>query len=262
MTTSTTRIWSTAANRRAIIMQRLNETQFASVTDLVDTLGVSDMTIRRDLKKLAENQLVNVVHGGASLVPAGHHQKDFSDRAVWLTEIKRAIADRAQEFISDKTVVALDAGTTSAFVGSAMDPSFQGTIISHSVPVFQIFLDNRNVRMLGLGGELSHESQAFIGPRVVADLNRYRADTLFLGAAAINEDGLYTNADIELPVKLALIESSTQVVLVADHTKFGTSSAVFLAGFDAIDRVITDRDPGPDICKAMANAGTELIVAE
>ncbi|WP_415854185.1 DeoR/GlpR family DNA-binding transcription regulator [Sinomonas sp. G460-2] len=249
-----------ARARQDQILRQLRSSPFVSVSELVQQLGVSDMTVRRDLKNLSNRGEVNIVHGGASLPHSAHGTADFSRRARRLSEAKHKIAVAAQEYIPDRGVIAIDAGTTAFAVVNELSADFRGTVITHSIPVLQHMLSFPNASVLGLGGELLIESQALVGPRTVEGLAGLKADTLFLGAAAIDAAGIYVTTDIERPVKKALIESASLVVLVADHEKFNGSAAVRLVDFSAVDVVITDAAPGPDVDNRLKAAGTDVIV--
>jgi DeoR/GlpR family transcriptional regulator of sugar metabolism len=249
-----------ASERQDQILRQLRTSPFVSVSDLVQRLGVSDMTVRRDLKTLSSRGEVTIVHGGASLPHSSHGSADFSRRATKLSQAKHRIAEAAQRFIAERGVVAVDAGTTAFAVVNELPQDFRGTVITHSVPVLQHMLSFPNARVLALGGELLIESQALVGPRTVEGLAGMKADTLFLGAAAVDADGIYVTTDIERPVKQALIESSSLVVLVADHEKFGGSAAVRLVDFSSIDVIITDAVPTGDIDARLRAAGVEVVV--
>ncbi|BCT74249.1 glycerol-3-phosphate regulon repressor [Sinomonas cyclohexanicum] len=249
-----------ARERQDQILRQLRSSPFVSVSELVQNLGVSDMTIRRDLKTLSARGEVNVVHGGASLPYGTPGTVDFSRRAKKLSEAKRKIAQAAQAYIPERGVIAVDAGTTAFAVIHEMSPEFRGTVISHSIPVLQHMLSMPNARVLGLGGELLIESQALVGPRAVEGLAGLKAAVLFLGAAAVDADGVYVATDMERPVKMALIDSASLVVLVADHEKFSGSAAVRLVDFSAIDVVLTDAPPRQDVSLRLKAAGTEVVV--
>ena len=249
-----------AQERQDQILRQLRSSPFVSVSQLVQNLGVSDMTVRRDLKSLSARGEVNVVHGGASLPYGTHGTADFSRRAKRLSEAKRKIAEAAQAYVPERGVIAVDAGTTAFAVVHELPQEFSGTVISHSIPVLQHMLSVPKARVLGLGGELLIESQALVGPRAVEGLAGLKADVLFLGAAALDPDGVYVTTDIERPVKEALIASASLVVLVADHEKFSVSAAVRLVDFSAIDVVITDAPPRQDVGLRLKAAGTDVVV--
>lgn len=240
-------------------MRRLQEAGFLSVTALTQLLGVSDMTVRRDLKRLAESGEVRVVHGGASLPHGTLRTADFSSRGSRKLEAKRRIARLAVELIDPGATVAIDAGTTPFEVAVALPDDFHGTVITHSVPVLQHMLHRSSTRVIGLGGELLADSQALIGALTMEALGRLHAQIVFLGAAAVNPRGIFIAADLERHTKQMLMSIGDRVVLVADQSKFTASAAVRLASLDQIDVLVTDEAPTAAIARAFKQAGVTVI---
>jgi DeoR family transcriptional regulator, fructose operon transcriptional repressor len=250
-----------APTRRDRILSALQERGFTSVTDLAEALGVSGMTVRRDLRRLEELGEVRVVHGGASLRHPTFRSA-FVARAAIDAAGKSLIAQHAVKLVGDREPIAIDAGTTAYEVAASLPNSYAGTLVTHSVPVVQHMLGRPEVRLICLGGELLAESHAFIGPMTVEAAERLRVQTLFLGAAAVDRRGVYVEADAERPTKRALMEAAARVVLVADHMKFGATAPVLLCPISKVTTVITDADVPQEIERVIADAGGEVIVAK
>ncbi|HLR97602.1 MAG TPA: DeoR/GlpR family DNA-binding transcription regulator [Jiangellaceae bacterium] len=248
--------------RRAEILRLLHVNGFQSVTHLTELLGVSDMTVRRDLKRLAEHGELRVVHGGASLRHATLRTADFTSRGAQERGAKRRIAQRAAELIEPDDTVAIDAGTTAFELAAALPDDFRGCVISHSVPVLQHMLGVPAVRVIGLGGELLTGSQAFVGALTTEALAGLRANTVFLGAAAVGQRDLFVATDHERPTKRALIECAERVVLLADHSKFDAAAPVRLGTFDDVDTLVTDRPLTASMAEATDDAGVAVLVAD
>lgn len=225
-----------ASERRARIKEGLAKRHFVSVRGLLEEFGVSDMTIRRDFRLLEEEGALRIVHGGASL-PDG---ADYQRRGQTETDAKDLIARRAVSLIPAGATILMDAGTTVAAVAKALPLDFSGYIITHSVPVIEAMISKPSIQVHCLGGELRAESRAMIGPTTLENLAKVSAQVLVLGAAAIDEQGVFVDKDLERGVKSALIASSQHVILVADHTKFSKFSAVLLAPLKVIDEIVTD----------------------
>jgi DeoR/GlpR family transcriptional regulator of sugar metabolism len=253
--------YDSAPQRRRVIMERLSETGFVSVSSLTENLGVSDMTIRRDLRKLEQDGAVRVVHGGVSALHGPLHNPAFVSRARMDAAAKKAIADTALGLVSERDTIAIDAGTTTYALARALPQDFAGTIVTHSVPVIQLLLNRGRGRVVGLGGELLHESQAFAGNMTVDAARGLRVKTLFLGAAAVDERGVYVATDNERPTKLALIGIADRVVLLADHTKFTASAPVLLCPHESIGTLVTDVDPPRAIRDHFRATRTDVIVS-
>nr|WP_246220629.1 DeoR/GlpR family DNA-binding transcription regulator [Phytoactinopolyspora mesophila] len=247
-----------APDRRENILSRLRAAGFLSVSALAEDLGVSDMTIRRDLRRLASDGEVRIVHGGASLPHPTLRTSEFVSRARAHAEEKRMIAHRAVELIGPSDTIAIDAGTTTYDVVHELPDEFSGCVVSHSVPVLQALLARPEPRVVGLGGDLFRSSQAFVGPLTESAAAGLRVRVFFLGAAGVDEKGVYVEADIERPTKLALIEAADVVVLLADRSKFEHPATVRLCGLEQLDRVITDQEPPERIRQALATAGVDV----
>jgi DeoR/GlpR family transcriptional regulator of sugar metabolism len=119
-----------------------------------------------------------------------------------------------------------------------------------------------SVRVTGVGGQLYTPSQAFAGPSAVEQLNGLRVRLFFLGVAAIDRQGVYVEADIERPVKQALMDAADKTIVVADHGKFDHSAPVRLTDFDRIDRLITNRRPPLAIDEQLRRHGVHVTVVE
>jgi DeoR/GlpR family transcriptional regulator of sugar metabolism len=115
--------------------------------------------------------------------------------------------------------------------------------------------------VVGLGGELLPESQAFVGPRTVEAVAGLRVQTLFLGAAAVDERGIYVSTDNERPTKLALMSIADHVVLLVDASKFSASAPVHLCGWDDISAVVSDAPPPDEIVQRLPSLGRLVEVA-
>ena len=245
---SPTMRYDTAPERRRTILDAVGDAGFVSVTELTRRLGVSDMTVRRDLRKLAHQGKVRIVHGGVSAL---HHVTAFAGlhRASRGARRRQACDRRGRRGrpVVSRATIAVDAGTTTYAVVQALPDSFRGTVVTHSIPVMQLMLARGLGRVVGLGGELLPESQAFIGPRTVDAVAGLRVQTLLLGAAAVDEQGIYVSTDNERPTKLALMSIADRVVLLVDSSKFLASAPVHLCGWDEISAVVTDAPPPTDV---------------
>jgi DeoR family fructose operon transcriptional repressor len=261
MTDSTTGARGGAA-RREEIMRRLQAAGFLSVTDLTSELGVSDMTVRRDLKQLAAAGELRVVHGGASLPHGTLRTADFASRAQHERAAKRRVARHAVRLVTPGATIGVDAGTTCFELVAALPDTFRGCVITHSVPVLQHMLHLPGARVIGLGGELLSASQALVGALTVQAMAGLSAEILFLGVAAVDERGVYVATDLERPTKLALMDAADRVVLLADHSKFSASAPVRLAPLDALDVLVTDVPLPGDTAEAFDGAGVTVHISE
>lgn len=250
------------AARRVAILEALTRTGFVSVTALADRFRVSEMTVRRDLKALSAAGEVTAVHGGASLPHGTLRTAGFSARARENHEGKRVVAHLALTLVDPHDAVLIDAGTTAFELAAALPATFTGTVITHSAPVVQHMLRLTGARAVCLGGELSRDSQAFVGEATIAALAHWRARTAFIGAAAVSRSGVYIETDLERPTKHALARSAERVVLLATTEKLATRAPVRLFGLDDVDVVVLDGPPCAEVAEALQAAGTELLLPD
>lgn len=251
----------TGDERAAAILAEVQRSGFASITALSDALAVSDMTIRRDVRRLAREGELRIVHGGVSLPHGTLRTATFAGRAEQEAGAKQRIAEAAVALLSPNATIAIDSGTTGYAVAAALPRDFHGSVITHSVPVLQQMLNYPHATVICLGGELLAESQVLIGPRTTAAAQSLAVDTFFLGANSVDQRGIYLRGDRERPVKAALMANSARVVLLADGTKLTHTAPVHLADLDAISTLITNGPVPQELKRRCAELGVEIILA-
>lgn len=256
----TSLLYDRAHDRRGKIIARVLRFGFCSIADLAGDLGVSEMTIRRDVRRLEQGSELRVVHGGVSVSPNAHRTTEFGSRVGVGAEAKRRIARAAAALVRPGDVIAIDAGTTAFDVIAALPDDFAGCVVTHSIPVLHHVLRMPSVRLTGVGGELYAPSQAFAGPSAIEQLAGLRVRLFFLGVAAIDRQGVYAEASVERPIKQALIDAAAKVIVVADHSKFNHTAPIRLTGFDRIDRLITDVKPPRDVNEQLDQHGVQVFL--
>lgn len=250
----------TLSKRQRRVIEVLHTAGFISIRDLASTLGVSEMTVRRDLRSLAATGHVRLVHGGVTLTHGTLRTQGFIARADVDRSAKAAIAAAAAGLAEPGSTIAIDAGTTTFALTEHLTRMAPKAVITNSIPIIQLSLSRDDYSLLVLGGEVEPESQALVGPLSVHNAQELKADTLFLGAAAIDAGGIYVSTGVERPTKLALMSSAKRVVLLADSGKFSTSAPVRLCGLDQVDVLVTDSQPG-SIVWGMESGSPEILIA-
>ncbi|MBC7760361.1 MAG: DeoR/GlpR transcriptional regulator [Candidatus Saccharibacteria bacterium] len=243
-------------------MERLQKRGFVSTSELAESFSISEMTVRRDTRKLAARGVARVVHGGVSLVNSAGHNANFLARSRIEALAKHAVALACLELVGARDAIIIDSGTTAFEIVSEMSTAFQGTVITHSAPAIQRCLQMTKARTVCLGGELLLDSQAFTGPMTIAAVEGLRAQTAFMGVSGVHANAFYIETDVERPTKLALMNAADRVVVVATRDKMNRSALVRLSDFTAVDVLVTDAPPPPEIRIALRAASVELIVAE
>lgn len=254
-----------ARQRQERILDEVRATGGVRVTDLVELLGVSDMTIRRDIAVLARKGLVARVHGGVTSVSGrSADEPGFAVKSELQTSQKRTIAAAAARLVAPGDSVALSAGTTTYAVAHQLLRVPQLTVITNSVPVGEVFhASPREDRTVILTGGVRTPSDALVGPVAVAALRTLHADWLFLGVHGIDERAGCTTPNLEeAETNRALIASARQVVVVADSTKWGVVGLSSMARLDDIDVLVTDQELDLDARRAVASRVGRLVLAE
>jgi DeoR/GlpR family transcriptional regulator of sugar metabolism len=260
-----------AATRQAWIVTTLRTVGFLSVTDLARELGVSHMTIRRDLHALSETGDVRMVHGGVSLPAESLRRVALSGSGSSVPVLdgvepgRAGVAERAAAMVGPTDTIALDAGPTALALARALSVDFHGSVITHSMPVLRL-LDEQpsGATVVALGGELLAERHAFVGPATEAALEPLRARTFFVSPAAVDERGLYARTPAEASVQRRLIGIADRVVLVATHQVYTSSAPARIAPLDRLTALVSDRPPPRAIAVVLrqVDATADIVAAE
>ena len=245
--------YDAAAERRTWMLSTLRSVGFLSVTDLARQLGVSQMTIRRDLHALEDNGHVRLVHGGASLTPRALRGPGFTEDDD--AEARERVAAHAVGLVGDTDTIAIDAGATGHAVARALPETFGGCVISHSLPVLQCLSTGRLERVVALGGELLAGRHAFVDPTTEAATAQLRVRTFFLTPCGIDARGLYAASPAEASVQRQLMDIADEVVLVVTREAFRTSAPARIAPLGRLTRLVTDQRPPSELACALRRVG-------
>ena len=253
-----------AQERRDAILRTLLPSGAATVADLADGLGVSEMTIRRDLGMLAGQQLVEKVHGGAVLAKRGAAEPHFATKRRINAAAKGAIAEAAVAMVHDGMTVALSAGTTTWQVARRLrgGPVGELTFVTNSLNVAGALEANGWNSIVVSGGSFRTPSDALVGPFANQTLRQLNADLLMLGVHSIDaKAGLTTPNIAEAETNRVMVAGARRVVVVADSSKLGQVSLATFAGCDEVDELITDSGADQATLEALADAGlrTHLV---
>ncbi len=247
--------YTEAPERRARIEGLVAADGYISSADVAQRLGVSEMTVRRDLRLLEEQGVVRRVAGGATIASAG---VPFERRDAVGAVQKRAIAALAVEALAGAEVVALDAGTTVAAAARLLRGS---TIVSHSLPVIEMLSREPGARLIAAGGHYQPDTRSFAGPLAEETLRGVRCDVALLSATAVDVDGLWGTNVLDAAIKRVLARQSDRVLLLADADKLDRVSTVRIGALDIVDTLVTDARADRDILERFERAGIEVRIA-
>ncbi len=255
-----------AHQRQALILEAVRERGGVRVADLVERLGVSDMTVRRDIGELHRRGLVARVHGGAaSLDERSSAEPGFAAKAELQTAQKRAIARAAAALVRPGASVALSAGTTTVELARALRGVPDLTVVTNSPRVADVLHEpgaEEAGRTVVLTGGVRTPSDALTGPVAVRSVAGLHVDQLFLGVHGLDvRAGLTTPNLAEAETDRALVECARSLVVVADATKWGVVGLATIAGLDAVDVLVTDTEFPDDARDAVRDLVGDLVTA-
>lgn len=248
------------AERHQHILRLALSERIVRIKDLARMLGVHEMTIRRDLDTLAEQGLLQRVHGGARLTQQAGAEVAYTMRATQQLEPKARIARAALAFIEEGDVVGLDASTTALTLAQHL-----GGV---SVQAVVTGLDIANVLALAkvpftlIGGTFHERARSFVGSMVTQGLAKLHLDTVFFSAKGLTVGGGFTDAHLpEVEVKERLIATGSKVVALLDSSKVGLEAFSQIVPLSAIDILITDGEPPAEIRESLEAHDIRLVVA-
>lgn len=231
---------TTPEQRRRSITELVTKHGDLSVEELAVRLDVSESTIRRDLRNLAERNLVERTHGGVVPVTDAGIEQSFNRRLIQNLDRKQAIADRAVKEISEGHVVYFDAGTTTMQV-ARMVPNDDSTIAVTSSPMLLLELSKSGPTVKMTGGEYRDETKALVGPTTEDYISNSNFDLAFIGVNGIETDGTISAPnESEAKTKQLAVEHSARTVVVTVAEKFGEQSFRRFGSVEDIDLLVTD----------------------
>ncbi|QGZ47650.1 MULTISPECIES: DeoR/GlpR family DNA-binding transcription regulator [Streptomyces] len=263
-----------AEQRRALILDEVRRRGGVRVNELTRRLNVSDMTVRRDLDALARQGVVEKVHGGAvPVVETSSHEPGFEAKSALELSAKDEIARTAARMVAPGSAIALSGGTTTfALAGHLLDvPDL--TVVTNSVRVADVFHTAQRSQgaaaeskpgaaTVVLTGGVRTPSDALVGPVADQAIRSLHFDVLFLGVHGVSvEAGLSTPNLAEAETNRHLMRSARRVVVVADHTKWGTVGLSSFARLDEVDTLVTDPGLSPQTREEMVEHLPGLVVA-
>lgn len=248
--------------RRERIKSRVVDEGFVRIEQLADELGVTPMTIRRDLDYLQSRGWLRKVRGGATAQPSTAFHGDVRHRTQAMVAEKDALARAALPLVRPGQSVIVDDSTTALALTRLLAQRAPLTVITNFVPVTQALAGSPGIELISLGGTYYPAYDAFLGLRTVDAVTSLYADTLFASTTAITRGQCYHQSQETVAVKRALMEAAARKILLVDHTKFRRRGLYQLAPVSAFDLVIVDSGIPAAELDALQADGVEVLVAE
>lgn len=232
-----------AAARQSAILDAVHEEGVVKVADLAERLGVSAVTVRRDVDALSDAGLLTRVHGGVMIQgEVGTHEPGFELKSTQHLDEKAAIAREAAALVQEGMAVGITAGSTTWKLAQALSAGPRITVLTNSVRVMEAFDASGSGSVVLLTGGERTPSDALVGPLATASIRSLHLDLLFLGVHGMDERAGFTTPNLlEAETNQAFASASRRLVVVADHSKWGVQGIGSICGFDDVDGLVTDR---------------------
>jgi DeoR/GlpR family transcriptional regulator of sugar metabolism len=235
-------------HRKQQILSLLKRNGQVIAKDVSQSMGVSEDTIRRDLRELAQEGLLQRVHGGA--LPASPAVADFAGRELLTPDGKVAIGRAAAKMIQPGQVVILDGGTTARQVARHIPLDLKATVVTHSPTIALELVNHPEVEVILIGGRMFKHSVVAVGAAAIEAIAQVHADTYFMGVTGIHpKTGLTTGDYEEAAVKRALCHAAAETIVLASSEKLNAASPYAVVPLAEISGLITERGAAPELTR-------------
>jgi DeoR/GlpR family transcriptional regulator of sugar metabolism len=249
-------------DRQNQILQWVEHNQRISVADICSTFNVSTATARRDLDTLASDGKILRVHGGAISKNQNQPEPPILQRQREQDAEKIRIGQAAATLVNDGETIFLGSGTTVLELARTLRGRKNLTVLTNSLPVVNTLAGLEEITVICLGGMLRDSELSFIGHFTEQALAEVHADKVFIGTRAIHTDfGLTHEYLPETMTDRAILKVGKEIIVLADHTKFGHTATVLLAPLERIQTLITDEHPTAEFIEKIKDNGIRLIIA-
>lgn len=247
------------AYRRSFILEELDKNGQVNVGELSSALGVSEVTIRNDLDRLEESNLLVRAHGGA--FKTSNIALTVTEKKKINLDIKRKIGKRAAELINENDSIILDSGTTTFEISNNLARFQKLSVITNALDIVNNLAQYDNVDLFMPGGYLKEFSMSLVGPMAERNLRQLFCNKCFLGVDGIKPNqGVFTHQMEEAYLNQIMIDISEEVILVSDSSKFEKSGFAFICGMDKISTIITDDGIAPIYLEQLRKSNIEVIL--
>ncbi len=248
--------------RRSKIISLLNERKSILVQEASEMFGVTEETIRRDLKALETQGLLVRTHGGAVLSEDSSLEAPLEIRQGINISGKDAIGREASMHVKDGDTIILDASTSSLFVAKHIKGKKNITVITNAEKVILELSGCYDINIISTGGIFRHKSLSYIGRAAEYTLGNYNADKVFLSCKGFSPDrGMTDSSEQESDIRKLMMKCSKEVIFLCDHTKYDKVGYVRTGSLQDINIIITDTALPPNWIASFNEAGVKTVVA-
>ncbi len=246
--------------RHKQIIELVAERGFATIEELAQHFDVTPQTIRRDINALDQENLLQRYHGGAGL-PSSTLNTAYTDRKIQHLDEKKQIAEAVAAKIPNNSSMFINIGTTTETIARALLKHTGLTIITNNLHVASILSAKEDFKVIIAGGIVRNRDGGIIGEATVDFVRQFKVDYAIIGISGIDDEGELLDFDYqEVRVAQAIIESSRQIYLAADHSKFGRNAMIRLGSIRQASHLFTSKQPPEGILAILNENGVKLTV--
>jgi DeoR family glycerol-3-phosphate regulon repressor len=233
-----------------------------SIIELARELEVSDETIRRNIKPLVHQGLIDKVHGGVVLSQQQEPEPPFGKRMNEHVEAKQLISARVATLIKDGDSIMLDTGSTTAYVARALGEHRNLSVVTNCTEIARTLAREASNRVHLCGGALRSDDCATFGSSAIDFVRQFQVNYAILSIGGVTADGGFMDYHLEeAEFSRAVIAQAKKTIVVADHSKFGNPNFIRVCDFDEVDMIVVEQAPSAEIEAALLEAGTAVINA-
>jgi len=245
--------------RRFKILKLIEEKGFLSLQEIVERVGTSESTVRRDLDYLDGVSQIRRTRGGAAYI--GDSLTAFEDRRHESLQQKEQIAKTVAKLIDPGEAVLLDGGTTTLEVAKKLI-GMSLHVVTNSVPIVNLLINQPNIELIVIGGFVYPKTGVALGPLAVKALSGIHVRRLIMSAGGITEAGLFNSNSLLVETERQMIKAAEEVVVVSDSGKLGHSALAHLCSLNVVKRLVVDDGISAEWQNIIQHAGVELTIAD
>ncbi|WP_020679957.1 DeoR/GlpR family transcriptional regulator [Marinobacterium rhizophilum] len=250
----------TQRRRQDLILEKVQATGFVTIDELVEHFRVTPQTIRRDLNQLARDNKLRRHHGGAG-VESSTVNTAYQARKIMELDAKEKIAQELAKVIPDGASLFINIGTTTETIARALLNHHNLRIVTNNLHVASILSAKEDFTVIVAGGEVRNRDGGIVGEATRDFINQFQMDFGIIGISGIHSDGSLLDFDYrEVRVAQTIIANSRQVLLAADHSKFGRNAMVRLGNITQADHFFTDLAPPAEIRQLLIEHQVQLHI--
>ena len=246
--------------RRQKIMDILKKNKKVYVAKLAQEFGITEETVRRDLEKLENQNLLQRSYGGAVLMEKANEDLSFDQCSITHVAEKRKITEKAHQLIEKGDTIFMDSSSTALMLRPYLENKENITIITNSIRLLYDAALNTNLHIISTGGKLKENSFALIGPTALDTIDKFTVDVAIISCKALNkEHGFMESTEEEAMIKKNMLKHARKIILLADHHKFDKIAFTRIGYLEEIDTLITDQRPNQEWCNLLQEKNIQLI---